>query len=75
MKNTCYTLSEQYQNPNEKSLKESKSISLTNKIHDCSLSLLGTGISMKNGGVRLATYSYYISQQCSVAFKTILLLS
>jgi hypothetical protein len=45
-------LSEQFQNPNEKSQKEAKSIPLA-PIHDRSLSYLGTDTSIESDGIKL----------------------
>ncbi len=45
-------MSKQFQNKISKSQKEEKSISLT-QIHDHSVSCLGTGTSIKSGGVKL----------------------
>ena len=56
IKNT--TLSEQFQNPIEKSQKEAKSIPLTNKQYITgSLSWVGTGSSIKSGGVKIVLWA------------------
>ena len=52
-KNTA--LSEQFQNLIEKSQKEAKSIPQT-QIHDRLLSWLGTGTSIKSGGIKLVLW-------------------
>jgi hypothetical protein len=56
-KNTkCTTLSEQFQNPTEKIPVERGKIDTNNlQVYDLPLSWLGTGTSIKSGGVRQVT--------------------
>ena len=52
-------MSQQFRNPIEKSQKEVKPTPLI-QIHDGSLSWLGTGISIKGGGIKLVIYTPYV---------------
>ena len=54
------TLSIQFQNPIENSIKEAKSI-LPTHIHDCSLYWFATGTLIKSGRVKLVLKSKYLN--------------
>ena len=65
-KNT--TMSQQFRNPIEKSQKEVKPTPLI-QIHDGSLSWLGTGISIKGGGIKLVIYTICKNRSISNVLK------